>query len=352
VRILPVRMLVVVLLAFATASCVQHKAEIDYTMAEGIIWPGPPEKPRIQYLWSVQRVSGGEGTGKFARFIAGEEYEIKDPRTSAFLVKPHGLFVDRNDILYIADPGAFRVSVIDLKTMDSFNISEAADVFLFSPMGVVAAPDGRIYVTDAELASVFVFNRKGKLVATFEGKFKRPTGIAINLAEGLIYVADTWAHTIYIYGLDGQRRGAVGERGDSPGKLNYPTHISVDSNGFLYVSDTLNFKVQVFSGTGEFVNAFGLAGDAFNTFDKIKGIAVDNGGRIYIVDSAQDMVKIFDRHGRLLLFFGRKGNFYGSFSLPTGIHIDETGRIFVSDALNGRVQVFRYIGQDISAAPP
>ena len=328
-------------------SCAKSKAFIDFTMSERIIWPGPPEKPRIKYLWSLQRVSGGEGPGRLLRIIAGDpDYSNPDPTSSDLVVRPQGLFAGQDDILYIADPGASRVTIIDLKDMTSFNIKSAGIIPLASPIGVVADQKGTIYVTDAELKTVLVFNKNGKFMSNFEGAFERPTGIAITPAADTIYVADTWGHVVYVYGLDGKRRGTISKRGEDPGKLNYPTHVAVDRDGFLYVSDTLNFKVQIFTSSGTFIRSFGVIGDSYDTFDKIKGISVDSEGHIYIADSAQDMIKIYDREGRLLLFFGKKGHQYGMFSLPTGIYVDSRDRIFVADSQNRRIQAFKFLGGD------
>jgi sugar lactone lactonase YvrE len=230
--------------------------------------------------------------------------------------------------------------------MDTVNITRAGGLYLATPIGVVASPDGRIYATDADLANVAMFNEKGKFIKFFEGGFKRPTGLAINPSEGLVYVSDTWAHVIYVYGLDGTRRGTIGQRGEGPGNLNYPTHVFVDNDGLIYVSDTLNFRVQIFKPSGELVNSFGVLGESFDKFDKIKGIAVDTEGHIYVSDAAQNMVKIFDKEGRLLLFFGKKGHFYGHFDLPAGIFIDSRNRIYVADSLNMRLQVFQFLGGD------
>lgn len=333
------------LVLFAAASCSTSKAQIDFTFSEGILWPGAPERPRIKYLWSLRRVSGSpEGVGKVVRVIAGEG--AAGEVFGDFLTRPHSVYVDESETLYITDTGSFRVNVIDLKTMKSFVVDKAGRLPLLFPIGVVADRQGRIYVSDADMGKVAVFNKKGKFLSFFEGDFKRPTGMAINLENDLLYVADTWDHSVHIYNMHGKRLGSIGQRGEGPGRMNYPTHISVDREGFIYVSDTLNFRVQVFTPSGRLFNSFGLVGDSFDSFDKIKGISVDSEGHIYIVDSAQDMVKIYDRDGNMLLFFGREGHFYGDFFLPAGMHIDVSDRIYVSDSLNGRVQAFQFIGGD------
>jgi DNA-binding beta-propeller fold protein YncE len=325
---------------------VPPKANIDYTLSEGIIWPGPPEKPRIKYLWSLWWVRGGEG-GPFLRALAGTEHEVdvEESRESPLLTRPHGVFVDDNEILYVTDVG--RAVVVDLKTSESFIITRMGDLPLSAPIGIAASPDGRIFMADADLALVGIYAPGGrKFLRLLEGWFARPTGLALSAATGRLYVSDSWAHTVYVYDFGGKRLGSIGRRGEGPGEFNYPTHVAVDRQGFLYVADTLNFRVQIFSPDGEFRSSFGRAGDSYMEFDKIKGIAVDSEGHIYVTDAVQDMVKIFDREGRILLFFGRKGLFYGQFYLPAGIHVDSRDRVFVADSLNRRVQAFQFLGGD------
>lgn len=329
------------------AGCVPTKARIDYTLSEGIIWPGGGQTPRISYLWSLSRVAGGDDSEFLSNIVGGYEYDPEfdyEPEDSEFLIRPHGVFVDGKDIMYITDPGTRRLSIINLKTMDSFNVTDAEGIRFLYPLGVVADDQGRIYMTDPDLRGLFVFDNKGDFLRTIGRDFVRPTGLAIDMPRGFIYVADTWGHIIYRYSLDGQLLGSIGQRGDQPGLLNYPTHIAVDGEGRLYVSDTMNFRVQIFSPDGTPVKTFGLQGDSFNTFDKIKGISVDSEGHIYIADSAQGMVKIYDQEGRLLLFFGKSGSRYGEFILPTGLYIDHANRVFVADSLNRRIQAFRFLG--------
>lgn len=325
-------------------SCGPSKALIDYTMSEAIVWPGSPAKPRIKYLWSLQRLRGGEGPGKLVRYLAGDmDVDVTDPRSSDVMVKPHGIFVDSKNRLYVTDTGARRVAVINLDNAETFFIKSMEKQVLISPIGVVSEPGGRIYVSDSERKKVAVYSSKGKFLKYFEGDFKRPTGLAINLLAGLIYVVDTWEHTIYVYNLEGKRLQAIGQRGEGIGQFNYPTHAFIDRDGLIYVSDTLNFRVQVFSPTGRVITSFGFVGDTYDAFDKIKGISVDSGGNIYVVDSVHDTVKIYNIKGQILLFFGGKGSFYGKFVLPTGIYIDSRDRIFVSDSANMRVQAFELI---------
>lgn len=341
----PYPLLILCLLLLFTG-CAPSKAYIDKSAMGQIIWPGPPETPRIKFMWSASKIATTvEGRRGFFEFLAGDvEGDVTDPRTSNVLMRPYSLFVDTKERLYIADPGAYRVTVIDLNTADVINIVEAGKEEFLSPIGVVADPAGRIYISDSELRKVFVFDEAGKFLSEFEGDFLRPTGLAIDPKGSRIYVADTIGHKIHVHTFDGKRIGNLGGPGSLPGEFNFPTHLFVDDKGLLYVTDAMNFRVQVFGPDGKFSGMIGSLGDAHGNLEKPKGVAVDKDGNIYVVDSIKDMVKIFDRQGNLLLFFGNKGMNFGDFWLPAGIFIDTKNMIYVADTYNMRVQAFQFLG--------
>ena len=335
----------VVLGALLLSGCASPKAFIDSSATGKIIWPGPPEKARIKFMWSITQLAAAAGGKRgLLDFLAGDVTgDVTDPRTSNVLMRPYGLFVDDHERLYIADPGAYRVTVINLKTGDTLQIFEAGQDELQSPVGVIADPAGRIYVSDSELGKILVFDEKGKYLSRFEGDFKRPTCLAIDTKNSRIYVSDTLADTIYLYDLSGKRVGSIGHPGALPGELNFPTHLFVAANGVLYVTDAMNFRIQIFDPDGKFLGIVGSLGDADDNLDKPKGVAADSHGNIYVVDSIKDTVKIFDREGKLLLFFGDKGMNLGEFWLPSGIFIDKKNMIYVADTYNMRIQAFQLL---------
>jgi len=329
-------------------ACASPMAFIDKSAMKQILWPGYPEKPRIRYLWSINQITTPiEGRKRvFFDFILGNVSEdVTDPMTSNTLMRPYGVFVDSRERLYVADPGAYRVTVIDLKTAKVINIYGAKEDKFLSPIGIVADFRGRIYVSDSELRKVFVFDEKGNYLFQFEGEFRRPTSMAIDTISSKIYLSDTLEHKIYIYSLEGKRIGSIGNRGALQSEFNFPTHLFVDKNGLLYVTDAMNFRVQIFNPEGKFIGKVGSLGDAYENLEKPKGVAVDTFGNIYVVDSIQDTVKIFDRDGNILLFFGKKGQGYGDLYLPSGIFIDQKNTIYVADTYNMRVQTFQFIGE-------
>jgi DNA-binding beta-propeller fold protein YncE len=333
--------LLIAVITVMLASCAPQKALIDRSGMDKIIWPGPPERPRITFLWSVTNLSD-DPQSRAARFLAGEE-DAADSRTSDRFLRPYSIFVDEAGLLYVTDPGAYRVTVIDPKSGDTRHIVETGKEEFLSPVGI-AAFRGRIYVSDSGLNKVFIFGPDGKRFGELAGEFMRPTSLAIDRSRGVMYVTDTLAHLVYRYDLDGRRLGVISRKGLEEGEFNYPTHIWVDNKGSLYVTDSMNFRIMIFSPDGTFETMFGRLGDALGELDKPKGVATDGDGNIYVVDSIQDMVKIFNREGKLLLSFGEQGRDFGQFWLPSGIFIDEKNQIYVADTYNGRVQVFKYLG--------
>lgn len=327
-------------------ACASPRAFIDKSAMGQIVWPGYPEKPRIQYLWSINQIASAteDGKNRLLDFAFGEvSGDVTDPRTSSALMRPYGIFVDSNEKLYVTDPGAYRATIINLKTANVINIYGTGEDEFLSPIGIVADLEGRIYISDSELRKVFAFDEKSNYLFQFEGEFKRPTCMTIDTKSSRIYLSDTPEHKVYIYSLEGKRIGSIGKAGSLPGEFNFPTHLFVDKDGFLYVTDSMNFRVQIFNPDGTFAGKVGSLNDAYANLDKPKGVAADSHGNIYVVDSIRDTINIFDRENNLLLLFGQKGHIYGNLYLPSGIFIDQKNIIYVADTYNMRVQAFQFI---------
>lgn len=307
-----------------------------------ILWPAPPEIPRISFVNAIARpadmgISEGIMQG-FLRYLSGR------PETP--MVNPHGLAVDAEGRLYVVDNYLKKIHVYDQNGQKYFLFPAKAPAFV-SPIGI-AVDDrrGRIYVTDSAEAVIRVFAKEGgsQLGEIRSGGMGRPTGIAINPVTDEMLVVDTIHSAILRYSLTDQSlKGIIGQEGKETGRFHLPTHIAISSAGDIHVTDSLNFRVQVFSPDGKFLKTFGTAGDSPGFFSRPKGVAVDSDGNSYVVDALFDNVQVFDKAGRLLMSFGKPGKELGEFWLPTGIYIDGQDRIYVSDSYNKRVQIFQYL---------
>ncbi len=304
---------------------------------EPLVWPGPPERPRIKFLYAFREPQHlGIETPFFEKllsFIAG-----KKPQG---MVRPYAVAADA-DRLAVADPGLRAVHLFD-RTAETYElIAQAGTEALRSPVGVALAPN-RLYVADSALGKVFAFGAEGAILHTI-AELERPTGLAYDRETGRLYVADALAHSVAAFDATGRKLLSFGGRGPETGLFNYPTHLYLRA-GRLYVNDTMNFRVQVFDRDGRLVSSFGSHGDGSGDFSQPKGLGADGEGHIYVVDSVFDRVQIFDAEGRYLLAFGGPGQRVGTFWLPSGLFIADD-RIYVADSYNRRVQVFEFLGGD------
>ncbi len=307
-----------------------------------IVWPKPPDKARIRFLKSVSKAEDIRKTGeggwikKTWTFLTGESAEN-------VLVAPYSVTADTEGNVYVADRDTREIFSFNMQTRKSYSFSFETEDLEDYPIGIGTAKD--IYVTYPNSGRVIIFNKNGRVVNKIgkEANLKRPIGIAVNAAKGLLYVADTLAHDIKVFDLSGKPLLTFGKRGDKDGEFNYPTHIFAARDGTVYVTDELNFRIQAFTYDGKFLFKIGKVGTVPGTFESPKGVAVDSEGNIYVADAMADSIQVFSRDGRLLLFFGGGGSGDGQFAGPAGMFIDKDDRIYITDLYNRRVQVFQYL---------
>jgi DNA-binding beta-propeller fold protein YncE len=307
-----------------------------------LLWPEPPEIPRISFVNAISRPEEmGIESGvfrNFFRYLAG--------KADTPLVNPHGVTADPEGRLYVVDHFLRKIHVYDPggKRYSAFPGKEAA---LVSPIGIaVDDKRGRIYVSDSAGGVVRIFAREGWKPAgeIRGGEMGRPTGVAIHAANDELLVLDTLHSGILRFSLaDHRLKGIIGREGNAEGTFHSPTHIAVSRAGNILVTDSLNYRVQIFTPGGRFLRGFGAAGDGPGYFSRPKGVAADSDENIYVVDALFGNVQVFDKEGRLLMAFGKPGHGFGEFWLPSGIFIDGRDRVFVSDSYNKRVQIFQYM---------
>lgn len=307
--------------------------------ATDLQWPPKPYQARIKWVKSISDYNDAGVKKGFWRRVA--EFFV-GPDNSR-IVQPHGVLSDENDRLFVADPGAGLVHIMDRKG-GSYAVIGGVDSPLRTPIGLAQDEQGYLYISDATSGVVYRYDIEKRSLTPFTHRaLQRPTGLAYNRTNKLLYIVETTAGRVVAVDKDGTERFRFGSQGEASAQFNHPTDVTTDAKGQVYVTDPLNYRIKVFTPEGVFVSQFGAAGDARGNLDKPKGIAVDSAGHIYVCDALLDAVQIFDTQGRLLLTFGFSGNGNGEFLMPSGIYIDLHNRIFVADTYNRRVQVFRYI---------
>lgn len=276
------------------------------------------------------------------KWVAGL-FEVQNP---IVLQRPQSGTVDENGRILVTDVSKGAVYVFDQPNgvLDVWEYSNGYRRFS-APTGIALGPAGSVFVADSDNQEVVVLDSKGngqRVIGT--GLLERPTGLAWDAGEALLYVSDTQAHQVKVFDITGRQVRTIGQRGEEPGEFNYPTYLALNK-GKLFVADTMNARVQAITLDGSAAPLIvGERGTKVGNLVRPKGVAVDSEDNIYIVESYHDHLLIFDRQARFLLPIGGAGKEAGTFYLPAGIWVDRGNRVFVADTFNGRIAVFQFLG--------
>jgi DNA-binding beta-propeller fold protein YncE len=326
-----------------------------------IVWPQPPNIARIRYLGFF----AGEKLPDFGAASAKQKSSWMDRLAGAptekghdvlknhfFMGEPHGLAVDSTGKLYVADGKVGAIFIIDPETHDTQMIENGRDASFSLIVGLAIDDTDRLFVSDAGAHRILVFSPKHKVEAVIKEGLLTPAGIAIDLENRFLYVADIDLDQVLVYDADSlQLLRKIGTTGKNHtlqtlGDFSKPTGVAVDQDGNLYVADTLNARIEVFDADGAFIRQFGKRGDGPGYFAMPKGLAIDCDGHIWVADSLQNRVQVYSQEGNLLIYMGyTQGIMPGMFSGLQYITIDKNNRVFTSEVFPGRVQMFRYVTQ-------
>jgi len=172
------------------------------------------------------------------------------------------------------------------KLLKSFGSS----MFVF-PHGIFVDSDYNVWVADEQGQQVVKFSRDGNVVLTLgkkgvagsaPGMFDEPNAV-ITAKNGDIFVAEghdigTGNARIQKFTKDGVFIKQWGTHGAKPGQFEMPHALAFDSQGRLYVGDRGNDRIQVFDLDGNFI-------EQFTEFSRPSGIWIDKNDTIYVADS-------------------------------------------------------------------
>ncbi len=198
-----------------------------------------------------------------------------------------------------------------------------------------------------ELGADFVIGTAG----TEPGQFNSPRGVAL-APDGSVYVADANNHRIQHFSADGTFLEQWGKQSDpnlatAPGgTFNEPWGVTVSPDGnYVYVADTWNHRIQKFTSSGIFLSAWGNFGQDDQPYSMWgpRDVVVDNDGNVLVMDTGNKRIKVFDSEGNFISQFGEFGFDLGQFDEPVGMALNrETGVLYVVDTWNQRVQAINY----------
>ena len=225
---------------------------------------------------------------------------------------PHGLDVDDEDNLWIAD-------------------NRLHQIMKLSPTGEV-------------LLTIGVAGERGETETLLNGV----TDVAI-APDGSIWASDGYGNNRVVkYDASGNFLLQIGgERGSEPGRFDLPHGITVDDDGRVYVADRTNSRVQIFDQEGTFLEEWThWAGQAPGDAGRPWGLEYHDGS-IYVADGGEywlhsqfvsdrpdtlpvDMAQIqrFDRDGNLQEAWGHYGRQEGRMIWPHDVSVDHDGNVY------------------------
>ena len=204
-------------------------------------------------------------------------------------------------------------------------------------ISVDSDPKGNIWAFHRAQPPILEFDASGKLIKSFGvDMFVQPHGMTI-APDGNIWVTDAQGkdgkgHQVFKLSPDGKvlmTLGKAGVAGEGPDLFNGPTDVVVAPNGDIFISDghdpMSNGRVVKFSKDGKFVKAWGKHGSGPSEFITPHSIAMDSRGRIFVGDRGNSRIQIFDQNGRFL-------DQWKQFGRPSGVYIDKKDNIYVADS--------------------
>jgi len=329
-------------------------ARVDITK---LVWPPPPDQPRIRYIGQyngeLDLLGKKQAKGGLLERVAGVSVT---PEERPRLVKPYGAAVDSKGRVYVADWAQHMVLVFDLEHKTLQFRGDKAPANLQTPIGVAVDDRDRLFVSDSKLHQITCFGPTGKVAGVFgAADLQRPAGVAVDVPLRRLYVVDVGGKRIAVFDLDSFKLlkyfGEIKDKaGDRTGALTNPNSIAIDPDGLLYITDAIVSRIVVFDTEGNFVRAWGKRGDGPGMFGRPKGIAIDSDGHVYVADSQTNRMQVFSSEGKPLVMFAGPGWGPGQFMLMGGVAIDSHNRIVAVDMTPARIQVFHYITDAEAAA--
>jgi sugar lactone lactonase YvrE len=279
-------------------------------------------------VWAVDRCSPGTTPGCLGSTADPvHKFDESGTRVRSFgggmFVWPHGLHVDRDGNLWVAD--SRKPSAKDLEAFPAEK-NKGSVVVKFSP-------EGKVLLT---LGTPGVNGNPPQALTD-------PTNVLTDPGNGDIYVSES--HTdvedpnligrISVFDRNGKFLRTIGKTGTGPAEFRTPHAMAWDSQGRLIVADRHNHRIQILSKEGKYLGEY-------KEFSRASGIAVDRNDMLYAADSESDArrhpgwlkgIRIGSlKDGKVTMFIPPHMTNAPEGGMGEGIAVDAAGNIYTAEA--------------------
>ena len=338
----------------------------------------------------ITRVAGALSAGSPSCGYSGDGGQA----TATKLDRPHGVYVDKDGNIYIADDDNHRLRKVDITTGIITTIAgngvpayggdggPAVDASMQNPKSVWMDVNGNLLIADNENNRIRKVTATTGDISTVAGNgiagywgdhgpaidawLKKPHGVCAyeSPAPAYLYIADPSNYQIRRVDLqDGFLTKAAGTiwsgyNGDNIlatwARLNYPFGAHLDGSGNLYIADTYNHRIRkVNAKTGIITTVAGTGSKGFSgdggpaTSAKLRypfSVYVDARGNIFIADTYNFRIRKVDGATGIITTVVGDGHerFRGdggpatdaSIDMAYDLAVDNDGNLYIADTYN------------------
>jgi DNA-binding beta-propeller fold protein YncE len=261
-----------------------------------------------------------------AKFIGASTTALSNPHD--LKLSPDGKY------LFVADVDNNRVAVLNPNTLAL--ISSFGSDHQSGTHDIDFDAKGRMYVADTHNNRVTIYEMSGtpsgKLIGELRENIRGPEGVLAH-PNGRIYVAGAWSGNVVAY-QDGK---IVAELGG----LSSPHDLKLAAGGDIWLAEAGADRMVLLSPDLKVKRT--LEGAPYN-FDGVRYQDLLPDGTLITADKNNHQIKLIGPGGKLLLTLGagKQGKGPGKFKMPEGVEV-RGDTLWLSDSGNDRVVKYRVI---------
>ncbi|XP_033121512.1 tripartite motif-containing protein 3-like [Anneissia japonica] len=202
--------------------------------------------------------------------------------------------------------------------------------------------DGHILYSDFSKKCVVMCDDQFKEIRHLFGKgvLKDPCGLAVNMENSALYVADFKAHCVFKFNVDdGTLMSKLGSEGNKEGHLQKPTDVTLTKENYVVVADYGNHRIQMFDANGNWMRIIADCGKKNGQILSPCGLTMDMNENIII--SSNNKLQLFDKNG---VFIKRIDHEDDGLKFPYGVTIipKSPRKVVVANHGANNVKIFYY----------